>query len=691
MVYFFELIKNGMGFSRIGKIKLSKSFKNSMNTPNIIIPFNQFLANNAEFIDSFGCQEIFLITETKYLKDEFLNKRFIDSIFIFAYDGTLNRFQEILEEKKQIFQSSNIIPIIPFNIPTTSINKEFSNQEIQKHLEKAEKILFDYPDIDFGISIKLFEYSELFNLYIPIIRHNSNIKILNFPDLFHNLARYRKIIELIIEIRGNLDNNLVLMVSGKLVSNYLPILIYLGFDLIDSSYLLSISLENYYDSIESLLPIYKMKFLPCNCSSCNGKLGALLGDKHSIEKIDLLCYHNLITINNYMKKTLQYLHTEDIRAFIEKTSFNDLNFISLLKILDKNYFKYIKGYTKLIQKNKIINCLGPSSYYRPDFVHFRNKVINNFEPENWTKLIIIFPCSAKKPYSQSKSHRIFQKITRKYPEFPTIQEIILTSPLGAIPRQLEDIYPVNSYDISVTGEWNEEEIEIASDMLYNLLIKYDKGIPIICHLDGGYLEIIEEAKKNLNYNFIYTNIKDHPTSVESMNSLNILIQKYISEFIPKTKNSEDSYLSNSWIRKFIKIIDYQFGKGFGIKLISKNLKYRRNKKYTKMELFNSETKEKLGIFESSTGKINLTIKGAEKIAFMDNFSNYIIFDGNQIKGNTLFRVGIIYFSPNLLPDDNVCVFDKEKKKVIAVGNMIIGSEYIKNTTSGRVVKFYETR
>ncbi|GAI86743.1 unnamed protein product, partial [marine sediment metagenome] len=139
------------------------------------------------------------------------------------------------------------------------------------------------------------------------------------------------------------------------------------------------------------------------------------------------------------------------------------------------------------------------------------RLLKRFTPESWTKLIIILPCSAKKPYSESKSHKKFHSIIRKFRDFPDFQEIILTSPLGAIPRQLENIYPVNSYDISVTGDWDNEEITIASNMLIKLLEKYDKDIPILTLMlslikgryrsnNSGYSKIlIDKPKSKFRY------------------------------------------------------------------------------------------------------------------------------------------------------------------------------------------------
>jgi archaeosine synthase len=690
MDFFFELLKNRCGFSRIGRINLLGSQK-PIKTPNLIIPLNQCLMKNLDFIESFGDHKLFLISNEEYIEEQFLNGMFKDSGFLYTHYGTLEKFIEIFNQKKEIFLKYNLSPIIPFNVPTTTINLEFMEQEIKHYLAIIENFLNNNPKTNFGLSIKLFEYYNLIDYYIPLIKKHNNLKILNFLDIFNNLSYFRNILETTSKIKTELDNNLVLMASGSLISKYFPMLVYLGFDVINSTYLTYLSTENYYDTIELLIPSYKMKFLPCDCLACKGKLKDLLEVKYSEEKISLLCYHNLITSKNYMNKIIQYLHTEDFRSFIEKSSLNDLNFISMLRILDRDYFELIKKYTLLTQKNKIVNSLGPSSYHRPDFKYFRKQTIKTFRPESWTNLILLLPCSAKKPYSRSRSHQYFYKAIRKFPEFPNFQEIILTSPLGAIPRQLENIYPVNSYDISVTGDWNSEELEISSKILIELLSKYDKNIPIVCHLEGGYREIAKKAEKDLAHKFYYSKEQEGLTSKSSLKSLQILIEEHKDDFTSEKILQASSIFTKSWPRKFSKIIDYQFGNNFGRKIFSEGIFYKPNRTNTKIQIFHEQMNNKLATFKFSTGKIKLTIDGAKKIAYDPHFSKFLVFDGNKIRGTTLFRPGIKHFPANLLPTDNICIFDQDKADIIAMGNMIVSSNFIKNSNSGRIVKLYETK
>ena len=691
MTYFFEVLASKSGYSRIGRMIFSKERKLFIKTPNLIIPIKSSLMKQFSFIQEFENHDLFTISKEFFLKIGFIREKFKNNGFIFTYSGTLQQFQEIIINNINIFSKDNIISLIPFNIPTTSINKEFAICEIKNFLLNAEEILKNHPNLNFGLSIKIFDYVELLDLYIPFIKRFENVKIINLADLFDNLGNFRRILKCIINIKTELDNNIILMASGRIIPKFYPILIYLGIDLIDSSYILFLSAENFYDTIEYLLPIYKIKYFPCSCVACKGNLNQVLDDKYSAEKINFLILHNLITANNFMNKIKQYLNYEDFRAFVEKSSFDDTNLISMLKLLDKEYFDFIKFETPLKLKIKQLKCLGPSSYNRPDFQQFRERTITNFEPEPWTTLIILLPCSAKKPYSESKSHKKFHNIIRKFPEFPTFQELILTSPLGCIPRQLENVYPVNCYDISVTGEWDNEEINITSEMLIKIIEKYDPTIPVICHLKSEYEEIIKRASSKLQHNFIFSEISDKVTSNKSLQSLENLLHNYKHKFKPKITQLKYEFYSKSWIRKFIKILDYQFGAGVGINIISNGLKAIRIRSNNQIELKDLKTQEKLGVFKCSTGQIELTIIGLKRLiqTYSSINSNYILFNGEEIHGNTLFRSGVVDYSLDLIPNNQVVILDKGKKKILGSGELIVGSNFLKNSKSGRIVKINE--
>jgi hypothetical protein len=358
MNYFFELLSNRIGFSRIGRINLSKEKKLYIKTPNILIPIKNVLMKQFGFIREFENHDLFVISKEIFLKIGFLREKFINTGFIFAYPGTLEKYEDILERNKEIFIEDNVLSIIPFNIPTTTVGKDFAEREIRNYLSNSVRILEKHQRIYFGLSVKLFDFLELIDLYVKTIKEHESIKILNLVDLFDNFSNFRNILKVIIKIKREFDNNLVIMVSGRILPKHYPMLVYLGVDLIDSSFLLYLSAENFYDTIEHLLPIYKMKYLPCSCVACKGKLKNISEVKYSTDKIDLLCLHNLINARNYMMKIKQYLKFEDFRAFVEKSTFDEVSLISIFPLL-----KRIKKLTPL------------------DNLHIADQILKNLERE----------------------------------------------------------------------------------------------------------------------------------------------------------------------------------------------------------------------------------------------------------------------------------------------------------------------
>ena len=89
-------------------------------------------------------------------------------------------------------------------------------------------------------------------------------------------------------------------------------------------------------------------------------------------------------------------------------------------------------------------------------------------------------------------------------------ELIVTSPLGLVPRELETIYPAGHYDVPVTGYWDAEECAFIS----GILTRYFKRHPyrrIIAHLEGGALKVARQAAEAAGIT-LECSCEEHPTS-----------------------------------------------------------------------------------------------------------------------------------------------------------------------------------
>jgi archaeosine synthase len=93
-----------------------------------------------------------------------------------------------------------------------------------------------------------------------------------------------------------------------------------------------------------------------------------------------------------------------------------------------------------------------------------------------------------------------------------VHEVIVTSPMGLIPRELERFYPAGAYDIPVTGDWSHDEAAIVSEDLQAFVAanRYDA---VVAHL-GAEASIVQKALPD-----VILTARGRPTSDESLVSL----------------------------------------------------------------------------------------------------------------------------------------------------------------------------
>ncbi len=98
--------------------------------------------------------------------------------------------------------------------------------------------------------------------------------------------------------------------------------------------------------------------------------------------------------------------------------------------------------------------------------NWREAISETYEPPSRQRdVLVLLPCSAKKPYRLSQSHSRFRRTIGK----SRAHEVMVTAPLGLVPRDLEDLWPAAHYDIPVTGDWDDDELSIIRRMLSRLV------------------------------------------------------------------------------------------------------------------------------------------------------------------------------------------------------------------------------
>lgn len=354
-------------------------------------------------------------------------------------------------------------------------------------------------------------YSSLKGIY-----ETDNLAVI--PNGIELLQRPARLIEKIMEVRRHIGFSKLIYVQGVGDPFIVPVLVYAGVSLFDDSYAV----------VEGMSGVRYTMF---------GK---------SMEEGDFSA-DNMEFLRNEFGLISKSIRRGTLREIVEKFGISS-KALEILRILDRDYYgQYEQAFlvrTPYIKANSI------ESLDRPDLVRYREKLIEAYRKPEGVEVALIMPCSARKPYSTSKSHQaVLSKLTgfRKY-----IHEIIVTSPVGVVPRELEEAYPARFYDIPVIGMWYEEEKKMMSHLLSSYFQKNPYGrviafLPedlefLVPHLPAGS-KVVSGSAGNM----------------ESLDSLRKAVKEAVEETGSKkggdrkleTYRSIAAFQFGQWIREYL--------------------------------------------------------------------------------------------------------------------------------------------
>ena len=293
-------------------------------------------------------------------------------------------------------------------------------------------------------------------------------------------------------------------------------------------------------------------------------------------------------------------------------------------------------------------CTTENSLNRPEASRWRERM-KLLEPLG--DVVVVLPCSMRKPYSTSQSHHIFMQATQG------LQESILTSPFGICPREMERTYPIQSYDVSTIGDWSDEEIKLAGQCLE----MYVGDKKVLAHVSGGYRNVCESYLPEATF----TCQDGHTTSNESINNLKREVRGYC-----KIKSHEMR------IHRLRSIARYQFNSCDADALIPDN--WRLVGRFDKRLMWQNQ---QIAVLHFKTGLYSLNIKGGEILNEIG--LNWVEIDF-PLKTNTIFAPGVVDAHPGIVPRDEVAVIIKDK--VVGVGRAVLAGQEMVRADRGVAVR-----
>lgn len=182
--------------------------------------------------------------------------------------------------------------------------------------------------------------------------------------------------------------------------------------------------------------------------------------------------------------------------------------------------------------NRVLQCNSHESLNNPIITQWVDYIEQNYRPpDGLDKVMILLPCSARKPYRMSKTHKKFLQAINH----TGFHELMVTSPLGLVPRDLEEVWPASHYDIPVTGSWSADEINRTEAMVKTLIDKF------------AYQYVINHSSMKFELNgveVIDTRGDLGATSREALDNLSNVIEGLVTKLKSRNRKHHNILMDN---------------------------------------------------------------------------------------------------------------------------------------------------
>ena len=463
----------------------------------------------------------------------------------------------------------------------------------------------------------------------------------------------RKLFNLITRARNILSSDVLLHLAGPVPPAMMGILVYLGVDLFDTSISLLYAMKK--KKLAKNPVVNELDSIKCTCGSCM---------KNNLDYLG----HNLLVQVEKIREIRKSLEVGGYRDYLEKDIHDSPTAAVMLRLSDHS--RHFSVRTPMISHEKI-TCIGSESYYRPEISTYRSRIMHRFTPWPETKVVIFLPCSARKPYSFSRSVGTFLKVIRSASKqyYFIMDKLLITSPLGVVPLYLEYTFPAGHYNVPVSGHWDLEEIKILNRMTSSIVKKYPQGVKFIAHVNKDYQDLLQSIFNKLNISIEFTRVHRDVRSQQSLNELRALIKKTLRDISSKPRKV------HPLLDHFKHVADYQFGAGCGEKLLGDDDKHLVRGSYPRVMQLYTRKNILLASLRPDTGTLTLSMEGAKRIFPCTDLK--VVFNGKKLEGSTIFAPGIDSASKKIRPNDEVLILNKQHELIATGIAKIAGIDMLK--------------
>jgi archaeosine synthase len=458
-------------------------------------------------------------------------------------------------------------------------------------------------------------------------------------------------VDALLTTKRNTPPDSALYLSGVATPANVATLAYAGVDLFDTDYAYVRGTEGFYLHTDGEQFLEDLDELPCACEACRTPREAF--DRRDCAE------HNVNALRAELARVRQRIRDGRLRAYVEGAARHEAWTTATFRRLDDEY-AYVEEQTPILRRSELL-AASEDTLRRAEIQRFADRVTSRYRPRLTDRPLVLVPCSARKPYSESQSHQQFSRAISYRGHV-----VSMTSPIGVVPDELELTYPAQHYDSVVTGNWTKGEYEFVAAVLERYLDRnHDAYTDLVAHVPDDYRPITERVADALDVEFTYT-VEDHPTTDASLANLDDALSGYGSY----SKRERE----HATVRA---VADFLVGDGAGDELFTD---VATGGRYPKLRV--SHEGEQLATLVAQYGTLSFTLAGARHWVKSDAPTKRVDIDAFVPQGSVL-APGILDASDDIRVGDEVVV---EGPKAFAVGRAEMSGPEMRESTRGIAVQ-----
>ncbi len=419
----------------------------------------------------------------------------------------------------------------------------------------------------------------------------------------------------------------------------LPLLAYLGVDLVDTT-----EGELRAAQGELLDPALGPRAVPasgergCDCPVCTAvPPGPLAGHAHA-------AFHRAeLELRAAMARGA-------LRELVEARLAAEPALVELLRYADRELAGLLESRSPVAQTASHTYVLA-ESLRRPEMRRFRDRLVERYRPPPSKTVLLLVPCSRTKPYRLSPSHRRFARALEGLRAAERVHVVSISSPIGAVPQELEDLPPARHYDIPVTGDWSAEERELVVRAVGHL-VAAGSYRSVLAHLDPEEYDFLLTS--------LPTSLEQHRTVVDARPTGPASIAR-LREALVASLAPERSVAGGPLVvvaEQLRELASLQFGRIAAERLFARPLRLAGRPWFQRL----TDGHHDLASVREERGLYHLTVAGAERMG--DAVPRVDVEPGLSLEGD-LFVPGILGADPTIRAGDAVGLF--QAGRLAAVG------------------------